>query len=295
MWWTIFINRSQLDFVIIDTYSTLAFHFAWTSARICEFFSIPYVPIIHGGSFEKRIDRSRDLVVKFIRNSHAVVTPSEFLHRVIHTKLGFKCTVIPNAIDLSIFTDKSKVSHRAVPKIFWLRAYQELYNPQLAIDIISILLKKYAMEAELIMVGPDKDGSFSKVSKLVDDLGLSKQVNLYKQLHQAEWIKLAADCTVFLNTTTVDNTPVSLIEAMALGLPIVSTDVGGIPDLIQDGKEGHLYPSGDSTKAADLIFQLHQDKKEWTKTSGLAKDKALRMDWEHAVKLQWKKLLEDDD
>ena len=56
-----------------------------------------------------------------------------------------------------------------------------------------------------------------------------KKITITGILRKAEWIELSKDYDVFINTTNVDNMPVSVIEAMALGMPIVSTNVGGIP------------------------------------------------------------------
>ena len=295
MWWTIFYHRNQINFVIIDTYSTLAFHFAWTSAFICRLFSIPYIPIIHGGSFENRINKSKKTVTAYLTYAHQVVTPSAFLYKVIEKKLNLTCLIIPNSIDLSQFVSAGKVRFHHSPRIFWLRAYQELYNPLLAIEILHLLRSQYGLDAKLTMVGPDKDGSLSRVKLRVLELNLSGHVTLLEALPQSKWVNLAQECTLFLNTTTVDNTPVSLIEAMALGLPIVSSDVGGIPDLITDGREGCLYPSANAPKAAELIHRLHQTPSAWQLASDFAYQKAHTMDWEKSIKPQWKRLLDNYD
>ena len=295
MWWTIFSKRNQINFVIIDTYSTLAFHFAWTSAFICRLFRIPYIPIIHGGSFENRINKSKKTVTSYLTHAHQVVTPSSFLYRVIEEKLKLTCLIIPNSIDLSQFASSGKVLYHHAPRIFWLRAYQELYNPLLAIEILQLLRSQYGLDAKLTMVGPDKDGSLSQVKLKVLELNLSDHVVLLEGLPLSKWVQLAKECTVFLNTTTVDNTPVSLIEAMSLGLPIVSSDVGGIPDLITDGREGNLYPSGNAPKAAELIHKLHQTTSAWQLASDFALQKAQTMDWEKSIKPHWKRLLDNYD
>jgi glycosyltransferase involved in cell wall biosynthesis len=144
------------------------------------------------------------------------------------------------------------------------------------------------------MVGPDKDGTFSKVKDKVTQLNLENHVELFLRLPFQDWILLAKNCTVFLNTTKVDNTPVSLIEAMALGFPIVTTEVGGIPYLIEDQEEGFLFPSGNASEGAARIFRIHQSAELWQKSSDLAIRKAKTMDWETTVKAQWEKILKKD-
>ena len=65
-------------------------------------------------------------------------------------------------------------------------------------------------------------------------------MNFTGKLSKQEWRDLSKDYNVFINTTNFDNTPVSVIEAMALGIPVVSTNVGGLPFLITDKVDGVL-------------------------------------------------------
>ncbi|TFV97221.1 glycosyltransferase family 1 protein [Algoriphagus kandeliae] len=290
MWKTIWINRKRIELVLIDTYSTKAFHFAWTSARICNFFNIPYIPIIHGGSFKKRIEKSPFLVKKYIYEAKTVVTPSGFLRNVIKESLNFEPIVIPNSIRVGILSKDNSVSFKTIPRIFWLRAYQKLYNPVLAVEIIHILHKKKGIKAELIMVGPDKDGTLKKVKEKIKEYSLCPFISTYEKMSREDWVKLAKNCSVFLNTTTIDNTPVSVIENMALGLPIVSTNVGGLPYLIRDGLDGLLFPSGDANLAADLILQIHSAPEKWAKFSKEALLNSKEKDWNSSVKNQWSNL-----
>ena len=68
-----------------------------------------------------------------------------------------------------------------------------------------------------------------------------------------------ADGDIFLNTSLVDNTPVSILEAMASGMCIVSTNVGGIPYLLKAGHEALLVSPGDPEKMAEAVRQILQD------------------------------------
>ena len=74
-------------------------------------------------------------------------------------------------------------------------------------------------------------------------------------MRESSWT-VPQECDIFINTTNFDNTPVSLIEAMALGFPVVSTNVGGIPYLIEDRKDGLLVPANDVAAFAKAIDEL---------------------------------------
>jgi glycosyltransferase involved in cell wall biosynthesis len=130
------------------------------------------------------------------------------------------------------------------PRILWVRSFHELYRPQWAIGILERLLEQYP-EAALCMVGPDKDGSLEHCQQLAHNKGLADKVYFTGLLSKADWLALSADYDIFLNTTSADNTPVSVMEAMALGMPVVTTKVGGIPWLFADGIEGIMVAEAD--------------------------------------------------
>ncbi len=128
----------------------------------------------------------------------------------------------------------------------------------MAIRVLA-MLSQTCPDARLTMVGPEKDGSLAECQKLVVELGVQDRVTFTGKLSKQEWIDLSKDHDIFLNTTRFDNLPVSLIEAMALGLPIISANVGGIPFLISDGENGLLVADGDVIKMHACIVRLLTD------------------------------------
>ena len=118
----------------------------------------------------------------------------------------------------------------------WLRSFHEIYNPKMAIEVLKIL-NDYYNDVKLTMVGPDKDGSLKKCLRLSKKYKLNQKVEFLGYLRKMEWIKIARDHDIFINTSTIDNMPVSILEMMALGLPIISTNVGGIPFILENIKK----------------------------------------------------------
>jgi len=88
------------------------------------------------------------------------------------------------------------------------------------------------------MVGPDKDGSMEVCKKYV--LINNLPVTFTGKLKKKNWTGLASKFDIFINTSNIDNSPLSVIEAMALGLPVITTNVGGIPFLIDHKVDGIL-------------------------------------------------------
>ena len=110
------------------------------------------------------------------------------------------------------------------------------------------------------------------------------------RLPKAEWIALSRDFDIFINTTNFDNTPVSVMEAMALGLPVVSTNAGGLPFLITHDTDGLLVPVGDEEAFLLAISRLLDDAATAEKLSRNGRKKVERFAWEQ-VKPLWCKLL----
>ncbi len=88
------------------------------------------------------------------------------------------------------------------------------------------------------MVGPDKGGRMAACKNYAVQNQL--KVHFPGKLSKSTWKNLALDCSIFLNTSSIDNAPVSVSEAMALGLVVVSANVGGMADLLDHGKAGFL-------------------------------------------------------
>ena len=82
---------------------------------------------------------------------------------------------------------------------------------------------------------------------------LKSQGKICRVFKKIEWIKIAMDHDIFINTSKIDNMPVSILEMMALGLPIISTNVGGIPFILKSRKNSILVNNNDFNSMADSI------------------------------------------
>lgn len=268
--WAIIYRRNTTDLILIDTYSTQYFWLAYMSGKLARQLNIPYIPILHGGALPQRYSKSPHLVTRFLNDAAAVVSPSDFLKTFFENQ-GFKVQTIPNFIDLSDYqySERKKVQ----PKLLYVRSLHRKYNPMMAVSVLVDLLEDFP-EAELCLVGPDKDGSLAELRKFVDDLDLTHKVKFTGLLSLQEWTSLSKDYDIFINTTNVDNTPVSVIEAMALGMPIVSTDVDGIPFLLEDKRTALLVPPMDKLSFVNAIKLLLKKDELSNKLSTNARSKA---------------------
>ena len=228
--------RNKVDYILIDTFSTSNFYYALLTSQIARFFKIKYIPILHGGNLPYRISKNSFLSQLIFKNSFRNIAPSFYLKNEFE-KQGYKTQFIPNILEIDDYN--FKIRKKIAPKLLWVRAFKEIYNPTLAVKVLN-LIKRDFPKAKLCMVGPFVDDSYKKSLDLVEKLGLEDSVEFTDVLLKEEWHKRSVEFDVFINTTNFDNTPVSVMEAMALGLPIVSTNVGGLPYLIDNKIDGVL-------------------------------------------------------
>jgi glycosyltransferase involved in cell wall biosynthesis len=279
------IKHKNAKYIVIDTYSTQAFWFAYFSGVLAKFFKIKYIPILHGGNLPSRFQKNPNRVSGFFNNAHAIVCPSNYLYQFFK-KNGFKkLYLIPNIIDLPNYVFKKRENFQ--PNILWVRAFANIYNPTLAIKIFAEIKKKYP-NASLTMVGPKKDSSLDDCLALANSLQLS--VNFTGKLSKANWIILAEKHDIFINTTNVDNTPVSILEAMALGLPVISTNVGGIPFIIENDKNGILVAPNNEAIFVEKIISIIENKSQGIQLSENAHTFVQQYSWEN-IQHQWMQIL----
>ena len=280
-----FLKVRKVDYVLIDTYSTSSFWYAFFCSQIARLFKVRYIPILHGGDLPNRLKNDPYLCKLIFKNAYTNVAPSHYLLQEFR-KYGFENVLfIPNSIQLKEYEFKKRIQLQ--PKLLWVRAFASIYNPKMAVEVLKLVKLTYP-EASLTMVGPDKDGSLLETQEFAKNLNL--EVTFTGKLSKEQWTNLASEHDIFINTTHFDNTPVSVIEAMALGLAIVTTNVGGIPYMLTHEENALLVDDKATQAMVQAIEALVADAFLGQKITVNAKDLVDTMDWQQ-VKLQWHQLL----
>ena len=273
---TVWKKRNEYTIASVDTYSGLAFVWAELVCFILKLIGKPYVLTLHGGNLPEFAGRWPHRVGRLLRSAAAVTTPSRYL---LEKMKPFRSDLqlIPNSLELDGHTFKL----RAVPepRLVWLRAFHNIYNPSLAVKAISLLSKDFP-GIQLRMLGPDKgDGSLQAALRTAHDLGIADHLSVLGPIPNTEVPNALCENDVFLNTTSVDNTPISVLEAMASGLCVVSTNVGGIPYLLKHDHDALLIPPDDPTLMAGAIRRILTEPGLAERLSRNARLKAEQFDW----------------
>jgi L-malate glycosyltransferase len=281
----IFKYRKSTDYILIDTYSTLSFWYAFLTSQLARLLKIKYIPILHGGNLPKRLIQNPKLCNLIFKNAYVNIAPSGYLQNAFKNQGFNNILFIPNILEVNEYPFQSR--NFEIPKLLWVRSFAEIYNPQMAIYVFEIIKKKYH-KAILTMVGPDKDGSMFKCKNLAESLNL--EVKFTGKLSKSEWVLLSKNHNIFINTTHFDNTPVSVMEAMALGLPIVSTNVGGIPFLLKHNENAYLVNDNSITEMVFAIEAIIQNPSKTNEIVQKARLLSETFDWD-IVKNKWNEIL----
>ena len=285
MLWGVLSKGRKVEAILIDTYSTQNFYYAVAVANLCRLFRWSYIPILHGGNLPERLRKNKSLSFKLFHGAKTNVAPSQYLVEAFNAEGYNNVAFIPNTIAIKEYS--FLLRNQIGPRLLWVRSFAEIYHPMLALKLVEQLMPRYP-DITLCMIGPEKDGSLQKCKEYATKHDLP--VIFTGKLSKEAWREKSTECDIFINTTNFDNTPVSLIEAMALGFPVVSTNVGGIPYLIEDRKDGLLVPANDVAAFAKAIDELcaHSELTQTLSVNG--RKKAEGFDWEN-VKLHWLTLL----
>jgi glycosyltransferase involved in cell wall biosynthesis len=176
--------------------------------------------------------------------------------------------------------------------LVWLRSFHAIYNPSLALKVLAELVPEYP-ESKLTMVGPDKeDSSLQACRSTAEVLHLERRIEYAGSVSKSAVPAWLDRGDIFINTTNVDNTPVSVIEAMACGLCVVSTNVGGIPYLLEHEVDALLVPASDPKAMAGAVKRVLTEPGLAERLSRNARRKSEQFDWQ-VILQRWKALFEE--
>jgi glycosyltransferase involved in cell wall biosynthesis len=169
-----------------------------------------------------------------------------------------KVRYLPFGIDTDAFSPRAarQNSGAGTTRVFSNRGFFPVYDNETLVNGFALARKK-DQKISLVLKGDGPEEE--KIRELVRAQDLSGSVSFKKKTSYAEVPQDYRASDIFITTSVSDGTPVSLLEAMASGLPCIATSVGGIPEWIENGKNGILIPPRSPEAVADEILRLTKD------------------------------------
>ena len=201
----------------------------------------------HGGGGEKFFDEHPRLIHHYLTRTDTNIVLSGFLAKIFD-KHQIPYTIIPNIIELD--ETQYRLRETLKPNFICTRAHEELYNIPCILRAFQIVLTELP-KASLTLVG---DGSQHEALVEMTKKMELENVTFPGRVDNTEIYTYLDKADIFLSAPTVDNMPVSVLEAMNAGLLVISSRVGGVPYMIKNGANGLLFDSNDSDKLAELML-----------------------------------------
>jgi glycosyltransferase involved in cell wall biosynthesis len=206
----------------------------------------------HSGEADDHLTRWGALVHPWLRLVDEIVVPSEYLQDVF-ARHGYRARVIRNVVDTSQFVYRER--DPLGPHLLSSRNLERHYGVDVVLRAFA-LLKARCTEATLTIVGSGSEET--ALRSLAASLGAGA-VRFAGRQEPPQMAARYDQADVFVNASTIDNQPISILEACASGLPIVTTPTGDIRNMVAHGDSGVLVPPNDPPALAAAVAALIDD------------------------------------
>lgn len=250
--WSLWQACGRADVLHLMANSGWSWHlFAAPALWVARRRGVPVVVNYRGGGAPEFLDRAAARVRPQMLRAAALVVPSGFLQEVF-ARFRIEAQIVPNVVDLRRFSPGDGAASRALHLVV-TRNLEPVYDNATALRAFAIVHQRHP-EARLTVAGSGPERG--ALEALAHELGLGDAVVFAGRLDRADVAALYRRATLMLNPSRTDNTPNSVLEAWACGVPVVSTRVGGVPCLVDHGRTGLLVPAQDPAAMAEAALSL---------------------------------------
>ena len=233
----------------------------------------------HSGEALDHLANWGALVHPWLKLADEIVVPSAYL-RDVFAKFGYRARVIPNVVDLTVFDYRERRPLR--PRLLSTRNLEKYYRVDVIIEAFA-RLQATNPEATLTIAGYGSEEP--RLRAMAAQLTRGGVRFLGKVA--PEWMpKLYADSDIYLNASEVDNQPVSILEAFASGLPVISTPTGDIPSMVRHLETGLIVPPEAPGEMARAIAETLDRPERALQMAEQAHAELAKYTWK-AVRDQW--------
>jgi glycosyltransferase involved in cell wall biosynthesis len=274
---------ARVDVVHVFANSGWAWHlFAAPALVVARVRRVPAVVNYRGGHAAAFLAKAPRHVSWMLGHAVTIVAPSAYLARVFGAH-GIAAAIVPNIVDLRRFSSRPVRDFGDAPHLVVTRNLESIYDIPTAIRAFA-RVRAIFPRARLTIAGTGPERAACE--RIAGELGLAGAVTFAGRIDNDQIAPLYASADAMLNPSTVDNMPISILEAYASGVPVVSTNVGGIPDLATDGVTALLVPAHDAEAMSAAALRVLSDRALAARLVAQGVESARQYDW-HAVRERW--------
>jgi len=235
---------------------------------IARLFGVKTVAHMHGCVLDVQLHNSpfwkKRLIAAALRVPHTTIALSEYWRAVLHEQVSprLDVVVVPNSVDLSIAeavdngTHDIKRENGLVLYMGWLCERKGLLDALRAVP----LARQQVPELHFVFAGKVEPGyREAMIEQACEAAQAQGGVSFPGLVTGNEKVALLSQAAIFILPSYHENLPVAILEAMAMGLPVITTPIAGVPELIEDGRGGFLVQPGDHVALANRIVRLARD------------------------------------
>ncbi len=234
----------------------------------------------HSGEASDHLKHWRGLVHPWLGLAHRIVVPSPYLRQVFEEH-GYRAHVVPNVVDTGLFVYRERGALQ--PRFLSTRMLEPNYGVDVVVKAFALVKDRYP-EATLTITG-----SGSEEARLRQLAKGSAGITFVGRVRPDRVPALCDGADVFLNAPLVDNQPLSVLEAFASGLPVVTTAAGGIATMVLHGESGLIVPQADAQAMAEAAISLLRDPGLARRIAHGGRKAALAHSWSR-VRDQWREM-----
>lgn len=233
----------------------------------------------HSGEAPDHLARWGLLVHPWLRLVDEIVVASEYL-RAVFAQHGYQARMIPNIVNTSRFAYRERRILR--PRLVSTRNLEPYYQVDNTLKAFARVRGRYP-DATLTIAGYGSEEG--QLRQLAGSLRM-EGIRFVGRVEPDAMPQLYEEADIFLNSSVIDNQPLSVLEAFAAGLPVVSTGVGDLAALVRDCETGLIVPPGDPGAMADAVLTLLGNHERAVTMARRARQEAERHAWPH-VRQEW--------
>jgi len=283
-WIKIFFEIKKINPEIIQVQSILIGIPAVISKKVLK---KPYIVWLRGSEIYIPWTFKKPISKVVLENADDLIALTKDMEKAIQRTFAGKIAVIPNGIDLEEFETLSKEKSRAKlhikngkKLIIYVGTLRPIKGIKYLIQSMKIVTK-YDDKLLLLLVGDGEEKE--KLKNLVDELNLSKNIKFVGRIIHERIPEYLIASDIFVLPSLSEGFPLVSLEAMASGLPIVATNVRGLPEIVVDGENGYLVEPMNPQQIAEKILLLLKNDELRDKISRNNKDKAREYSWVSVV------------